>query len=348
MRLDFSPSRGVNAIVGGNGQGKTSLLESLYFVATSRSFRTDQVREVLAEKGEGASVRARLEDGVEAWEQSAGLGVSERVLAVNGVAPKTVADFAIRTPVVVFHPGDLQLVTGSASARRRLLDRLALFAEPASAVQRGRYARAAKERQRILCEKGVRARELDGYEEVMAESGAELTGARMRAAVALGGKVVSGFGQIGEGREEVETRYAAGGSGDPMVFVAALQRARHVDARRRSGSYGPHRDELEIRLGGRSVRKLASQGQRRLVALALKLGELECVREARGRMPVLLLDDVWSELDAEREGAVRRYLLAVRGQVFVTGTREMIGDEATGGRRVEQWRMQKGELVRGG
>ena len=96
------------------------------------------------------------------------------------------------------------------------------------------------------------------------------------------------------------------------------------------------------------MRKLASQGQRRLVALALKLGELECVREARGRMPVLLLDDVWSELDAEREGAVRRYLLAVRGQVFVTGTREMIGDEATGGRRVEQWRMQKGELVRGG
>ena len=169
----------------------------------------------------------------------------------------------------------------------------------------------------------------------------------MRAAVALGGEVVRKFGQIGEGQDEVETRYAAGGSGDAAAFVGALQRARHGDARRRSGSYGPHRDELEIRLGGRSVRKLASQGQQRLVALALKLGELECVREARGRMPVLLLDDVWSELDAEREGAVRRYLLGVAGQVFVTGTRELMSQELAGGRRVEQWRMEKGDVVRG-
>lgn len=342
-RMDWQPGRRVNVIVGDNGQGKTSLLEAVYLVATTRSFRTERVGDVVQQGAEGASVRGWIADETEQREQAIGVTRSERALTVNGGAAPKVASYAVRTPVVVFHAGDLELVTGGAERRRRLLDRLGLFAEPESAVDRGRYSRACRERQRILMGRGEGARELEGYEGVMAQSGARITAARRRAASALERELGEACEEIGAGGLGVEIGYIPGGSEKVDEVVRVLRERRGVDARRRGCSYGPQKDELEVRFRGLSLRKQGSQGQQRLVVFALKMAEFECVRQARGTIPMVLLDDVASELDAKHEGLVHGYVSRSRGQVFLSGTRPMVlMGERAGEEEVKVWKVEGG------
>ncbi len=158
--IDFAPSPRLNVVSGDNGQGKTSLLESIYFVATSRSFRTDRPREMLRFGAPAAVVRAGIsEDGIRR-EQRATLTIPTRAVFIDGKKPDTFAAYATRTPVVVFHPGDLTILTGGAAERRTLLDRIALFVDPSSADHRLRYARAARSRQAVLVERGPAATDL--------------------------------------------------------------------------------------------------------------------------------------------------------------------------------------------
>jgi DNA replication and repair protein RecF len=178
-----------------------------------------------------------------------------------------------------------------------------------------------RSRQRVLTERGPAARDLDAFEAVMATEGARHALARRRAAERVVEELGHSFVRLAAQGTPVIARYAPGGSEDAAEFRQRLERGRDVDARRGSSSFGPHRDELELTLLGRPARTHASQGQQRLLALALKLAELECVREARGADPILLLDDVSSELDPERTRAVHDLVLGNRGQVFVTTTR---------------------------
>jgi DNA replication and repair protein RecF len=120
---------------------------------------------------------------------------------------------------------------------------------------------------------------------------------------------------------ELGARFVPGGSLDEAELEAELARRRDSDLRRRTATFGPHKDDLAVSLEGRNVRRHASQGQQRILTLAIKAAELECVRNARGVHPVLLLDDVSSELDPDRTGAVYEFLHATPSQVFVTTTR---------------------------
>ena len=147
-------------VSGDNGQGKTSLLEAIYFVATSRSFRADRPREMLRQGSEVAAVRARIVEESFRREQRATLTSSSRAVLIDGKKPETLASYATRTPVVVFHPGDLSILSGAAAERRTLLDRIALFVDPVSSDHRLRYTRAAKSRQVVLDERGTAASDL--------------------------------------------------------------------------------------------------------------------------------------------------------------------------------------------
>ncbi len=346
--LDFEPAPRLNVVSGDNGQGKTSLLEALYVVATSKSFRADKLAEMVQQGSELATVRAAIVEGTLQREQRVAFGARSRSFLVDGKRPATISAYATRTPVVVFHPGDLLLASGPASVRRTLLDRVALFLDPVSGDDRARFTRATRERQRVLEERGVRAGELEVYERLMAEHGARFSRARARAASRIAEALAPAFRRMASPDLALGITYLPGGSEDVDAFQRELAQRRPVDLRRGNATFGPQRDELELTVDGRTARRHASQGQQRILALALKVAELACVRDARGAHPVLLLDDVSSELDPARTGAVYEFLRDTESQVFVTTTRPELfttPDIAVGDRA--DWTLVGGALSHG-
>src|SRR5688500_13074384 len=165
----LEPSPRLNLIWGDNGQGKTSVLEALYAVATTRSFRTEKLAQALRTGDEQARVTATVVEQVFQRELALSFGQRGRSVQLDGTRPATLASYAVRTPVVSFHPRDLELVTGAAGERRRLLDRLILYADPTGAEAGRRYAEALRERQRLLETRSITASELADFESVAAE-----------------------------------------------------------------------------------------------------------------------------------------------------------------------------------
>ena len=317
----IEPSPGLNLIWGDNGQGKTSILEALYAVATTRSFRTDKLVQAVRTGDEQARVGATVSEGSFVRELSLKLGLRSRSVELDGKRPKTLSSYAVRTPVVVFHPRDLELVTGAAGERRRLLDRLILYADPQGAEAARRYAEALRDRQRLLDTRGVSAPELRDFESVAAEHGARFARARFEATERLVPELGEAFRSVTPAGLTLLASYVPGGSQNAQDFEAELRARRPEDSRRGRASFGPQRDELSLQIEGRAARHDASQGQQRLLSLSLKLAELRCIESTRRVHPVLLLDDVSSELDAHRTESVLSLLQASQGQIFVTTTR---------------------------
>jgi DNA replication and repair protein RecF len=309
-----------NVVAGDNGQGKTNLLEAIYVVATSRSFRTSKPLEMVAHDAEACSVRARIrEDQVR--EQVVGIRRGAREVRVDGKRTATLAEYALLTPVVVFHPGSLQLSMGAGSERRRLMDRLALYRSPASFGDTDAYTKAMRGRQRVLETRGEASRDLEHWEELVVRHGIAVTSARSAAVQALAPVAQRVFESIGPEGLILAVRYQPGAPASPEAFQQGLVANRTRDRARGSATVGPHRDDVLLELGGRVVRGIASQGQHRAVVLALELAEFQLVAEARGVQPILLLDDVSSELDRARMQALTRALGTQTGQVVLTTTR---------------------------
>ncbi len=346
--LDFEPAPRLNVISGDNGHGKTSVLEAIYAVSTSRSFRAERLAEAIQTGAEAAVVRVQVRDGDLGREQRIALEPSRRSVTMDGKRPAKLAIYATRTPVVVFHPGDLVLVSGPASDRRTLLDRLALFLDPTSGDHRLRYTRATRERQRALLERGTNASDLPAFETLMVQHGTRLQQARRESAEALGAELEPAFRKMAPSTLEFTTSFVPGGSESPEEFARELASRRGQDARRKTASFGPQRDELELLIDGRSARRHASQGQQRLLTLAMKAAELACVRAARRAHPVLLLDDFSSELDPTRTGAVYDFLEGSESQIFVTTTRsDLFPTPAVHSADRVDWTVCDGRLERG-
>lgn len=344
---ELEPAARVNVIAGDNGQGKTSLLEAIYVLATSRSFRAETLAEVVQQFSEGAVVRGEIvEDGLRR-EQRAAIGITGRSFMMDGKRPPRLTSYATRTPVVVFHPGDLALVAGPASERRKLLDRVGLFVEPATADERSRYDRALRSRQVTLERRGPAAPELEALEAVMATHGARLSRARADIVGRIAQTIEPVFRRIIASETALHLRLVPGGSEDPEIIMRELAERRARDARSGRTGFGPQKDELELVMDGRVARRHASQGQQRILTLAIKIAELECVRDARQAHPILLLDDVSSELDPTRTGAVYDYLRQTPSQVFVTTTRpELFSTPGIGPGERADWTLVRGVVTR--
>lgn len=316
--VEFAPY--LNLISGENGQGKTSLVEAIYLLCTTRSFRTEKLGEVIRTGQSGLRLKGQFVKGGVPSLQEAQISARGRSFRKDGKAISNRIAYAREKPVVAFHPGDLSLSSGSSSLRRRLLDRSLVYLDPAGAEARLRYQEALKSRQELLA-RGARDAELSVYEQIAAREGALLTRARKRAADEIARHFLVAFEAVGAPLLEVGVQFSPGGSEDVEEFVSQLERRRAIDTRRKAATYGPGRDDLELSLRGRSARAFASQGQQRLLALCLKLAELGLIREVSQAEPLLLLDDVSSELDKERTLAVFRFLASTKSQVFVTTTR---------------------------
>jgi DNA replication and repair protein RecF len=331
--VDVELGERFNVISGNNGQGKTNLLEAVYVLGTSKSFRSSKLTDVVAFERDIASVRGRVVEDSEARTQSVGIRAGSRQVRIEDKRPPTLAAYAVRTPMVVFHPAELSLSMGGGSERRRLLDRTSLYVEPAAMEELDSYTRALRARQRILETRGVGAQDLAEWEALCVRHGLAVMAQRGRAAELLSVRAREAFERIAARDLSLRVTYAPGAPVEEGAYVAELERRRASDGRRGSATVGPHRDELTLEISGHPVRGIASQGQHRAVTLALKSAEIEVIGAARGLRPILLLDDVSSELDRDRTLALFSFLRDQEGQVILTTTRRELIDTGTAAAR---------------
>jgi DNA replication and repair protein RecF len=345
VALDLPLVPNINVISGDNGQGKTSVLEALYLLATTRSFRTEKPLEACNAGVPTTRVEGSFNDGIAPRTQRYVVHDGKRGFFVEDKRVSKFSTYAVQTPVVVFHPGDLTLVSGGASERRTLLDRIAFFLDPAVAEERVKYTKAQRARQALLERRGSPT-ELGVFETLMSQSGSYLSRMRETAARALRDELLPTFASVSPRSLAIHVTYQPGGTTDPGHFQHELQTRRGRDLQRGTATFGPHRDDLELLLDERTARKHASQGQQRLLTLAIKVAELACVRNARRIHPLLLLDDVSSELDPERTGAVYDVVRSAPSQVLVTTTRPELFDTSSlsPGIRAD-FRLSDGKLV---
>jgi len=317
---------GLTVLHGPNGAGKTNLLEAVFFALTGRSCRTRRERETIAFGADLARVEALLEpDPDEAADPirmlaSISSGEARRRL-VDG-APAQAADDRRRPAISIFMPDRLALVKGPPSPRRAHLDRLAGALWPARADLPREYSQALAQRNNLLARirRGGDPEALNAWDRALAERALPLTEARAEAA----DRLESPFAEAGEalglaGGATIAYRPRIEPGADADAVVAALVERRDGDIARGFTGFGPHRDEVELSFGGRSLRRYGSQGQQRLGLLALLFAEREALREARRQLPLLLLDDVMSELDPDRRGRLVA-MLEGGGQALITAT----------------------------
>ena len=355
-RLDVAfPSAGV-AIVGENGQGKSNLLEAVYYLHLLRSVRGARDVDVVRFGAPGFHIAARIEGGAN-HELSAGFertGRRKRV-KLDGAEPQRLSDALGALPCVLFSPADLELVAGAPSARRRYLDiLLALSSRPyLSALQRYRHALAQRNAalRGVLRGGGAKAEQrIAVWEAPLAEHGAVLWRERVSWTASAAPRFADVCAAIGE-RSPVGLRYAT--TLEPAsneladvsaALMDALESKRGLDLRRGLTHAGPHRDDLALTLDGRELRAFGSAGQQRTAAIALRLLEGETLRERLGAAPLLLLDDPFAELDARRSARILE-LLAEQGmgQTLLTVPRE--GDIPPALTQLARWRIADGVLA---
>jgi DNA replication and repair protein RecF len=324
--IEFGP--GLNLVVGSNGQGKTNLLEAIYFFRFGRSFRA-QVETELIRFNESfcrAEVDCTFADGRReefAFAIERRDGRAAKTIKVNGEVLPRRADLAGRFPVVLFGPHDLRVVSGEPEHRRRFFDMIGSMTNPGYLRAAAEYRRVVEQRNAAL--KGRVARdEMAAWNERLASTGVDLVVRRRNLVASIEIEMLAQARDL-KSPFDFGMRYDSSLPASEPLDGAALLRAfheklaavAHEEARRGVTLVGPHRDDVELVMDGHDLRRFGSQGQRRLFAVLLKLAEMSYL-EAELREPcALLLDDVFSEFDEAIMGKLQRLLDGAR-QVFVT------------------------------
>jgi DNA replication and repair protein RecF len=311
---------GIVSLIGPNGAGKTNLVEAVYFALTGRSFRTADRRELIPFGGSYARAAAliRDEDGIERRLLASVSRTEGRrhLLDGNPVDAATLA--RSRPPVAVFSPDRLVLVKGPPSERRAHVDQFVAARWPYRAELRRRYGQALAQRNAIISRVGAGLAapgEIGVWDAALADAAAPLVESRAEAAAELAPAFADAAAMLG--LADADLAYAPRAAGSAEELRAGLEERREQDLRLGRSGWGPHLDELRLSAGGRSLRRYGSQGQQRAALLALLFAERDALLAARRVSPLLLLDDVMSELDPERrELLVAR--LADAGQALIT------------------------------
>lgn len=323
----------LHLFLGGNGQGKTNLLEAIYLVAAGRSMRAARDEEMIAWDSSEARVRVRAQSLQGAYDLEMNLTRRGKRAFVNGNWVRRLGELLEYLSAVLFVPDDLDLVKGRPEARRRFLDAQLVQALPAYRDALAGFQRVLRQRNRLLEQLAAgdrAASSLEVWDAAFVDHATRVMGRRMEAVAALSPLAAEAHSRVA-GEKELALRYrpyfaASEDEALPLSedelqarVMASLQRAREEELRRGTSLVGPQRDDLEITLDGRPARLYASQGEQRTVVLACKIAELELMARYLGEYPVLLLDDVLSELDARRQAAFVQVAIG-RTQTLVTST----------------------------
>jgi len=344
---------GINVISGKNAQGKTNLIEAVYYLTVGRSFRHAGDKDLISFQSESAKIKADVisADRQQILEAHLFRGRGKEIFA-NGVKLKKIGELTGRLTSVMFGPDDLDMIKDGAVVRRKLMDQCLSQLRPGYMQALTEFNKLYEHKTKILkdhLEKPSLLELLDDYDLRLAQSGARLIYYRTAFAAGLSRRALRIHEEFSDRAEELGIRYKTVGGADfsgmkpEQILPLLLEHQReHRQAELRSGHClsGAHKDDLEIEINGVPARKFASQGQARTAAVSIKLAERDIHFDDRGEYPILLLDDVLSELDAGRQG----YILGkiTNGQVMITCCDEEIAEAVTDGTVI---RIDNGQLV---
>lgn len=305
-------SEGTNILLGENAQGKTNALEAMYLLAVGKSHRTNKDMDLVRFEQPMAEVEADLEVHGRNQAVSVRIGSTGKRATVNGIPQNKMTQFVGRFQVVLFAPEDLALVKGAPGLRRRFLDVELAQTQNQYLHHLSRYTKVLSQRNAFLKKDSVDEELLDTLDVQLVQSGVEVMARRLRFLHKLRGFSAQTYQAVSDGRERLRIDYVSSvadaeisESPDSTLleesFYKALVAKRTSDRHYGFTSIGPHRDDLLFHLDDKPVHGFASQGQQRSIALALRLAEIDFIHEEVGEYPVLLLDDVLSELDDVRQ-----------------------------------------------
>ncbi len=308
LSLQLPP--GITALTGENGAGKTNVLEAIHLCCLGRSHRTSVDRDMIRTGEETCAVHARVERQDRCHEVGVRLYAQPRkrkLLYVNGKTVARMGELMGHMTCVMFSPEDLDIVKGQPQQRRRFLDMMLSQCQPAYFYSLQTYMTVLKQRNALLRAMGKHAgdaRQLPAWDEQLALAAGPVVQARRQAVMQLDALARGHYAHIG-GREQevlaISYQGTLANSTDPVTDMAlALRDARQEDIRRQTTSVGPHRDDIAVTLAGQELRVYGSQGQARTAILSMRLAQIDVLEQAQGDTPLLLLDDVLSELDMSR------------------------------------------------
>jgi DNA replication and repair protein RecF len=310
LRLKFGP--GFNFFVGANGEGKTSILEAACVLLRLQSQRTASLAPLVRLSQKSFALAGRCGDHLLEFRYSA----LRRQVAFDGLQQRKLADYLRIGYVVSFATSDIELTRGPSEPRRRYLDFLGAQIHPRYRPTLRAYERALRARNALLRSPHPRAKELAAYDPPLIENGEQLLAMRAALVERLAPFATGTHRTISGKSEELEIKYVPGSSGD---FSEELRSSREQEIRLRQTVVGPHRDDVQISVQGISAQQYASEGQQRTVALALKIAQAKVLAADTGASPLLLIDDIFGELDPERRNALLSHLPAA-AQKLVTAT----------------------------
>ena len=340
-RLDADFGPGFHVLLGRNAQGKTNLLEAVHLLATLRSFRgvgsAAMVRHGQPGWFVGGRVIATASHAIKLyWSKN------ERRLTLDEQPIRKLTDYLGTLRTVAFCTEDLQLIKSAGRGRRRFLDFLLTQTLPTYLPLLQNYTRAVRSRNALLKKRPVDEATLESFTHEMVKLGNEIMTQRHALLPELAPRITAAHQRIAPDGEELLVEY------QPRVkedFAAELQRVRERERALGSTLLGPHRDELSLQLNHKPAADFASEGQKRTLAIALKLAQAEHLAATHGAPPILLIDDVMGELDSHRRQAFLPLLNQCtqgRGQVFMTCTEQNWPEEL--GEELQKWEVNEGEL----
>lgn len=321
-QLDFKPAPRFNVIFGENGEGKSNLLELIEYLSSLRSFRNAGSEEMVRSECDVADISAVVADDMGQRTQAVRMPTKgKRRQTLNGKRPRSRHAYLTSLQTVLFHPGSLQLVSGAPGFRRDYMDRLLENIDPTYGSTSAAYQRALRSRNRLLSQRWeTNKKAVAAYDELLASAGAIIGQARREIVRAMGPRVQEAFRDFGGEKGLLSVTYRPRVNPEVSYLRRALEQSLSRDLERGFTGEGPHTDELELGFNGRPAKHNASQGQQRSIVLSLKIAELREIETRAGRVPILLLDDVSSELDRNTNRRLFSYLGLVGAQVFLTTT----------------------------
>jgi DNA replication and repair protein RecF len=321
FELEFDPE--ITCIVGANALGKTSLLEAVVVLSRLQSPRTNSLAPVIRTGAKGLVVDGMVDDRHMQFYYSP----KRRKLALDSVEQKDAYEYLQVARLVFFANTDIDLVRGTGEERRRFLDFLGgQFFRDYRSILRS-YDKALRSRNAYLKMTSARPREVAAYTKPLIDFGQQLTVLRGSLVGRLEPKTIEAFKLIGERDEEFGLEYQAGSTAD---FGAALAASAEEEVRLRTTLVGPHRDDLLLQLSRQSAAIYASEGQQRTIAIALKVGHARLLESEFGRSPLLLLDDVFGELDIGRRNRLFANLPTGGQRIITTTSLAWLNDVPTG------------------
>ena len=342
-RLDADFSAGFHLLLGENAQGKTNILEAIYLLATLRSFRgaggAQMVRH--GQKGyfAGGKVVAQGEHEIKMYWSG-----PQRSLSLDGQPVARMTDYLGVLRTVIFCTEDAQLVKGAARARRRFMDLLLSQTHATYLPLLQRYMQALRSRNALLKRPLLDPMALEGFSRELVNAGEEIIKLRRELVPRFSPLVRLAYRRIAHDADELRLNYQPSAKADFAVELAQSQPRERVY---RSTLLGPHRDDLQLLLNEHSAAQYGSEGQKRTLAIALKMAQAEYLAGIHGTPPILLIDDIMGELDSKRRSGLLPLFEKAhqsRGQVFMTATQENWPQEL--GRELQRWSVRAGTLVR--